>query len=193
MRKFKATLNTASINNLIKQLQSYRDSLPDKTQRFVDALLDKGIVVAEQNKGMGGTYGTHKMENLVTFSKKLDASQYGCHGIMLGVGETIYAKWFGIDGEERTGAINAITAIEFGTAEKALPPTEMFGGSGGRGTNSKYGHKDDTDWYFIVGFDENKKPIYKHATAIKPTQPMAKASTEMVAQIRKTAKEVFGS
>ena len=151
MRKYKANLSTSSIDGLIKELTAYKDGLQDKTKLFVDALLEKGIVRAEEVKGVGGRYGTHKMENYVTFTKRLDVKKYGCHGVMLGMGKTIHAKWFGIDGDERNGDLSSIAAIEFGTAGLALPAHEAFGVTAGQGTNAKYGHEGDLDWYFIIG------------------------------------------
>ena len=191
MTKIKMSLTERSIDDAIKQLTAYRDSLQGKIRCFVEELLDLGITTAEEVKGMPGTYGTHKMENFVTFSKQLDPMQYGYHGIMLGVGTTILANWFGLDGEKRKGSINALLAIEFGTAIAALPATNMFGGSGGRGTNSKYGHSDDSDWYFIEGFDAEKRPKLHHATAITPTRPMFEASQEMLLRIEDAAKRAF--
>lgn len=191
MRKFTATLNTESIDNLIKDLTEYKESLSEKTQRLVDELLDKGIARAETVKGKPGTYGTHGMEKYVTFTKELDVDKYGCYGMMLGVGSVIESKWYSLEEKERNGSISSILALEFGTAATALEATSMFGGHGGRGTNARYGHENDTDWYFITGFEADGRPIYKHATSITPTRPMMNAANEMIAEIYKTARRIF--
>jgi hypothetical protein len=75
----------------------------------------------------------------------------------------------------------------------ALPPQEAFGGVGGQGTNSFYGHEQDLVWYFNTGeVNDKNKAVWKKATAIQPTQPMFHAATEMINLIEETAKEVFG-
>lgn len=193
MRKFKATLNTKSIDNLIKELTEYKNSLPEKTRLLTEKLLEKGIVRAEIEKGIGGTFGTHHMEDYVTFEKRVDVTRYGCYGVLLGMGAVIESEWYGLDGEKRNGSISSILALEFGTAALAVPPTSKFGGSGGQGTNSQYGHANEFEWYFITGFKSDGKPIYKYATAIAPSRPMLKASEEMMNEIKKTAKEVFSA
>ena len=188
MRKYKMNLTTRSIDNLIDELNDYSNSLDDKVKIFVDRLLEIGVKTAENVPGIPGTFGSHKMENYVSFYKELDVEKDGCHGVMLGVGETFDVTW----GErgEKSGSINALLSLEFGTAALAVPKTTKFGATGGKGTNSRYGHQDDAEWYFAIGKDENGM-IWKKATAIHPTHPMMKASDEMLRQIKKVAKEVF--
>lgn len=190
MRKYSATLNTNSLDKLIKDLEEYKDSLKYKTEVFVSRLLDVGVKTAENVPGIDGTFGSHKMENRVSYYKELDPQEHGCYGVMVGFGDTIYTKW-GEHGE-KSGSINAMMALEFGTAGFAGSKTTMFGVTGGRGTNSKYGHENDILWYFAIGRDEDDNLIWKKATAIAPTRPMLQASEEMQKQIVKIAKEVFG-
>lgn len=190
MRKYKATLNTKSIDNLIKELTNYKDSFDSKMEEFVNRLIDVGIKTAENVPGISGSFGTHKFENFVWYYKEFEKSVDGCIGIMVGQGQTFDVTW-GKD-DEKSGSINALMALEFGTAGKALPRQEKFGVVGGQGTNSYYGHEDDDVWYFADGKDENGRLIWKKATAITPTRPMVQASDAMVREIKKIAREVFG-
>ena len=180
---------------IAEQLYEYADSLDDKNERFVKTLIDKGIKVAEQySVDIEGEFGTHKMGRLVTFSSKVDANTNGVVGYLIGEGQDVESEWVSPSGEEiRSGSINSLLALEFGTAGMALPPQEAFGGVGGQGTNSFYGHEQDLVWYFNTGeVNDKNKAVWKKATAIQPTQPMFHAVTEMINLIEETAKEVFG-
>lgn len=180
-----------SIQKAIKELKAYRNDLERKTELFISRLLDVGIEVAERyGAGETGPYGTHKMERYVTFSKKLESDKYGCKGILMGKGATLYSEWIGEGGEKRSGSINSMLAMEFGTAGLALPKQDRFGVTAGRGTNSKYGHENDVLWYILV--EENGNTFWKTATAITPTRPMHNAMIEMQEQVKAIAKEVFG-
>ena len=181
-----------SIQKAIKELKAYKRDLHQKTELFVKRLLDVGIETAEKfGAGESGTYGTHKMERYVWFSKKLEPDKHGCHGILMGKGATLYSEWIGEGGEKRSGSINSMLAMEFGTAGLALPKQDRFGVTAGRGTNSQYGHENEVLWYILV--EENGKTFWKVATAITPTRPMHNAMIEMQDQIKAIAKEVFGN
>lgn len=183
MREFKVDLSESGINKLIDDLNEYKDSLDDKAELFVQKLLDIGITRAESVPGISGSLGTHKFERFVWYSKKLDRNKYGCDGILFGQGRTFNVTW-GASGE-KSGSINAMMALEFGTAGQAIAPQFKFGVYGGRGTNSFSGYADSDEWYFIDGKE------LKKATAITPTRPMMQAMEEMISQMNKIAKEVF--
>lgn len=188
MRRLKADLTVNGIDNLIKELEDYRDGLDAKCEEFVKRLLDIGITRAESVGGISGTFGTHKMENYVYYTKEFEQSIDGYVGFIVGVGTEFDVTWGAHD--EKHGSLNALKALEFGTAGLALPPTNMFGVTGGQGTNSQYGHANDTEWYFLER-DANGKVVRHTATAITPTRPMLNAAEEVIKQINKVAKEVF--
>lgn len=190
MRTLKVKLTESGIDSLIHDLEAYRDSLDSKVELFTAKLLELGIARAESVPGISGEFGTHKMERFVWYSKELNPSKDGCLGVLVGTGRTFNVTW-GENGE-KSGSLNALQAIEFGTAAKALPVQTRFGVTGGRGTNSYYGHSDDSRWYFANGKDSEGRLIWKKATAITPTRPMAQAANEMISQINRVAKEVFG-
>lgn len=201
-KTIKMKLSQSSVRDAIRELEDYRDSLETKTEEFVERLLEVGIECAENVPGIGGSTGSHGFENRVSYYKELEPAVDGCHGIMIGEGETIETQWFTFNGEERFGSINTMLALEFGTAATA-EGGERFGAIGGSGTNSVTGgyFADRTVWYFVEVYqemldEETGKTIierkWKKATSITPTTPMTKASQEMISQIRTIAKEVFG-
>lgn len=186
---------SGTLAEIAEQLYEYADSLDDKNERFVSLLIEKGIKVAEQySVDIEGEFGTHKMGNLVTFSSKASNGTDGVVGYLIGEGQDVESEWVSPKGDEiRSGSVNSLLALEFGTAGMALPPQEAFGGVGGQGTNSFYGHEQDLVWYFNTGeVNDKNKAVWKKATAIQPTQPMFHAATEMINLIEETAKEVFG-
>lgn len=189
MREYKTELSINGINKLINELSKYKESLNTKTELFVAKLLKAGISCAESIPGISGETGSHQFEQYVWYSKELNASKDGCLGVMYGHGTTLNVTW-GADGD-KSGSINTMIALEFGTAGKALPAQTLFGVTGGQGTNSYYGHADDTVWYFANGKDNKGNLIWKKATAITPTRPMMNAANEMISQIYTIAKEVF--
>lgn len=183
MKTINVSLNGRnSIKKAIKEIQNYRKSLNTKMELFVSRLMDVGIKRAEE---VGGRFA-HR----VTYEKHLEPTEYGCHGVLLGIGEEIEREWIR-GGEVMTGSINALWTMEFGTAAYAISD-ERFGGKGGAGTASQTGgaHNNDTDWYFYVR-GEDGKLIRKHGTAIQPTRPMHNAMLEMQEQITRIAQEVF--
>jgi len=193
------SLSQSSIERAIGKLEDYKNSLDAKMEEFVNRLLEVGIERAENTPGQSGTYGTHGFENMVAYYKQLEPNEYGCHGVMIGVGQDIEAEWFSSDGKPWNGTINTMLALEFGTAAAADAVTDMFGVTGGQGTNAQFGHEDEMAWRIIVDSREeiDKKgnvrevPITKLATAITPSRPMLMASQEMISQITTIAKEVF--
>lgn len=179
-----------SLENLKDDLKAYRNSLDDRVRAFVDYLLSVGIETAQSvvSETDGEPYGSHQMGRYVTFTKKIEDTSLGCRGILIAKGETLESKWFRSDGEdgvsEMHGAINALLAVEFGTAAYGLPPY--------KGTNSQSGHANDTDWWFAKGVDKNGKLTdWQHATAITPTRPLHRAFIEMEKQVEEAAKRNF--
>ena len=51
MKHLKITLDSKSINDAIRELEDYKQSLRDKNRIFIERLLDEGISVARDNSG----------------------------------------------------------------------------------------------------------------------------------------------
>ena len=191
-----------SLRALQKELERYRDSLQGKMELFIELLLNEGIRVAfEKSKDISGALGTHQMGRFVFYDyEPIETSDGKVYGVMVGYGKDIPARTYYVnDGHGNytpitENSINALMALEFGTAAMALPPTTAFGVRGGQGTLSKYGHDSDFAWKIITRLDGKGKPIeWQDATAIQPTQPMYNAGLAMYQKVKEAAITAFRS
>ena len=189
-----------SLRELQKELTKYRDSLQGKMEKFITLLLKEGIKVAlEKSADIDGALGTHEMGRHVFFGAEPVETKDGVvYGLMIGTGDDIVGEWYANDGNgnyvPQKDVINALMALEFGTAAMALPPTEAFGVLGGRGTFPALYHEDDYAWHIVTKVDSKGKPVeWKTATAIQPTQPMYHAGLAMYQKIRQAAITAFRS
>lgn len=197
--------SVSSLKELQKELKAYRDSLQGKTERFITLLLKEGEITAcLKAVDKSGPLGTHEMGKHVYFGAEPVETKDGVvYGVMFGTGDDIVGEWYANDGNgnyiPQRDEINALMALEFGTAAMAIPPTEAFGVLGGRGTFPALYHEDDYSWHIVTKVGVDKKtgktvPIeWKPATAIQPTQPMYHAGLAMYQKIRQTAIAVFRS
>lgn len=178
-------LSAKSIQRAAKEVRKYADNLRTKNQQFVDRLIKEGIEVAEwYAQDVGGTFGTHRMGRLVTFSRDVQEDGTGVVGLLIGKGQEVYSQI------SKGRSINSLLALEFGTAGLALPPQTAFHGRGGKGTNSTAGHENDLIWWvFVEG--ENGKTVPKKLSAIDPTRPMYHASMEIIQNVERVAREIF--
>ena len=195
-----------SLKALQKELEKYKDSLQGKMEKFIALLLDEGVRVAREisSKDTEGSYGTHKMANHAFFeAEPIKTTDGVVYGIMIGSGDDIVGEWYTNDGNgnyvKQKDVINALMALEFGTAAKALPAQESFGVLGGQGTFPALYHGNDCEWHIITKVGVDKKtgktvPVeWKPATAITPTRPMYNAGLAMYQKVKQAAIEVFRS
>lgn len=190
--------SVSSIENLKKDLKAYRDSLDDKLSVFMDELLKIGIETAERHVDTSGTYGSHRMTELggISFRKEVATADGKVYGIMYGSGGDVTGEWYVNDGSGhytlKSDTINSMLAVEFGTAGKALPVQDAFGGHGGQGTMSSGRHANDNGWRIITHLDSKGNPDeWKYATAISPSRPMYKAGLAMYVEVKKAAMIAF--
>lgn len=180
-------LSAKSLRNAAKEVRKYEENLKKKNQQFVNKLLERGIEEARWwAKDSSGTFGTHRMGKLVTFSKEMSEETDGCSGMLIGMGQDVLSNI------SQGRSINSLLALEFGTAGLALPPQTAFHGYGGHGTNSEAGHENDLIWWVYVK-DENGKTVPKKLSAIEPTRPLYHAAMEMLQTIQEVAIEVFAT
>lgn len=186
-RKLKVNiLSVKSLENLKSNLEAERDSMAERCKAFVNDLLKVGIecAVAKASETDGDPYGTHQMARYITFTAKAaELTEYGAYGIMIAKGETLFSEWFRTvdngEAEAVNGTINALMAVEFGTA------VYNINGSGAK-------HGGQADWYFARGIDKDGKPTdWQHATAIQPTRPMHNAYLKMQEEIEAAARRHF--
>lgn len=167
-------LNSKSIKDALKELDDYKKWLDLKTIELTERLVELGIEVAEEHSvDRGGIFGTHLMGQYVSFEMKVEGNVHGATRILVGFGDDVASN------VSLGRSINALYALEFGTAALGLAPY--------KGTNSQAGHEDDLTWY---AYDEETKS-YKLLSAIMPTRPMHNAYLQILDSVQSVAKEVF--
>ena len=180
--KIKVDLSTKGIQDAIKQIQAYRDSLPNKCRLFVEELANVGIYTADY----------HTVSSLIYFGKDIKNDTNGCKTIMFGQDiSKIIEQWVGEGGEVREAEVSPLLMAEFGSGRYA-ENTQWFQGSdslGGRGTFPEQTHAFDENgwWWMDLGGE------WHHSYGFEPTQPMYHAWLEMYSQIEQIAKKVFRS
>lgn len=161
-------LSKKSIDNAIKQLEEYKESLLDKNELFVKKLAKLGADIAEQQIHMADG-DSNKYHDL-----QITTHSFGTYS------EAIIK----LAGED-------ILFIEFGSGIHYNPSdpkhAEKFGY--GVGTYPGQTHAFDPNgwWYRDSAGDTH------HSYGTRATSPMLKASMMIIHEIRRIAREVYGS
>jgi len=208
MKKIRIRLNSNDLDGVIKYLDNYKKSLPDKCRQFVERLGDVGISTARAHLGFMNDLGF--VGSVVVFHKEVNPSQYGCTGlVVMEDSMPLIKSWIGVVGEGankreiiKTAQVSATLMYEFGSgiyadASKADLVNAMV--EVGRGTfpsqnnqpvgNVNHADKNNNKWESWVWKDLDG--TWKRSRGIKPTQPMYNAWLEMTQEITNIAKEVF--
>lgn len=171
-------LSQSSIQNAIKQLRAYQDSLTYKCQMVAQKLDEKGIEVAKNNVGNFGHY--------ILFSKKTESVKFGCQEIIFAEDlKKIISQWKTKDGEIHKAEVSPLLMVEFGSGFKANNPKDIPGV--GQGTFPNQTHAFDKEGWYWVDLDGK----LNHSYGISPEMPMYKASLEIIREVEKAVKEVF--
>lgn len=198
MPKIEVSLSTKGLQKLQKEIEAYRKSLADKTDKFVKRLADAGISVAEQTI-LGGKY-----ENYITFKKKVTKNEYGATALLIGIGKDKTEEWMDVHGGYTKVGVNGLIMEEFGSGRFAdtydnSDYRQDIGMETGRGTwKENPHHPSDSfpynsmaqvydEWWYI-----DMNGVRHETDGYRPSMPMLKAYIEMEEQIYTIAKEVFG-
>lgn len=167
--KIYCSLSTKSLNKAIKAVQAYKERIENKNDVFVRRLAELGIPVIEENilAAQGDSDTNHN-----TYIKLTSLRGYSEARLV-------------VEGKD-------LLFIEFGAGvhynvpagSSPHPKGDEFGytiGSYGKGQGAK------DYWYYV---DETGAKHRSHGT--EATMPVYKASVEIIENIRKIAKEVFG-
>lgn len=174
---FKADLSVNSIEALKSQLLQYKDSLPIKCEKLVSRLLQSGVEVSQSkiNESPLGKY--------VTVTTNISADKMGCKGILLAKGA--------VKEQEGYAPFSILLAIEFGAGIHFNPtPNPLISSEFpyGVGTYPGQTHAYEDMWWY---WDEDTQE-WKPTHGVKATMPMYSADMEIIQNVVKTAKEVFG-
>ena len=174
---FKADLSVKGIEALKSQLLQYKDSLPIKCEKLVSRLLQSGVAVS-QSKVSESPLGKY-----VTVTTNISADNMGCKGILLAKGA--------VKEQEGYAPFSILLAIEFGAGIHYNPtPNPLISSEFpyGVGTFPGQTHAYEDMWFY---WDENSQE-WKTTHGVKATMPMYSADMEIIQNVVKFAKEVFG-
>lgn len=180
MKKFVAKLSTDSLNKLKQNLLQYKNTeLQTKCKELVKRLMESGIEVANAK------LGESPLGSQVTITTNISSDTTGCKGILLAKGAVHQAEGF--------EPFSVLLAIEFGAGIHYNPggtPNPKSGEFGlGVGTFPGQLHAfDEGGWYYW----DDAKQAWIHSYGVKATMPMYSADMEIIQNIEKIAKEVFG-
>lgn len=168
-----------SIDNAIKLLKQYKSEIRDKTQVFVDKLLDIGIEMAYLT---AGDYG-----KAIVFKKELNPVEYGFEGLFIAMDEQkIVREWVLSNGEVKSAEVSPLLMSEFGSGWLAEVLYSELEGKVGQGTFPGQKHAfDPRGWYWK---DKDGKHYSKGES---PTHPLHNAEMAMIEAIHSVAREVF--
>ena len=168
--------NPKSIQNCIKQIESYRDDLPRKCQEICRRLCEIGqqtalVAINESPQGKA-----------VTLRMDIDPSKTGCKAMLIGTGKTIT--------DDRGRIYNLLLGIEFGSGIRLNPTANPLASEFGMGVGTfpDQTHAFDPNGWYYLGDDGE----WHHSYGVRATMPMYKAGVEIRRQILAIAKEVFG-
>lgn len=169
-KNIKIHLNSASIQNAIKQLEDYKKSLRNKNELFVQRLTELGIPIIDSNIAMaqGDSDKNHN-----TYIKINSYGDYAQATLVCEGADLLFIEFgAGVHYNGSAGSSPHPKGEEFGYAI----------GSYGKGQG-----KNDS-WVYMADSGE-----WVRSYGTQATMPMYKASVEIIQNIRRIAKEVFSS
>ena len=176
-KKFSEDMSVKGIEALKSQLLQYKDSLPIKCEKLVSRLLQSGVAVSQTK------ISEIPLGKYVTVTTNISAEKMGCKGILLAKGAVKEQ-----DGYE---PFSVLLAIEFGAGVHFNPtPNPLISSEFpyGVGTYPGQTHAYEDMWWY---WDENTQE-WKPTHGVKATMPMYSADMEIIQNVVKYAKEVFG-
>ena len=174
---FKSDLSVNGIEALKSQLLQYKDSLSIKCEKLVSSLLQSGVSVS-QAKIRESPLGKY-----VTVTTNISADKMGCKGVLLAKGA--------VKEQEGYAPFSILLAIEFGAGIHFNPTPNPIISSEfpyGVGTFPGQTHAYEDMWFY---WDE-KTQEWKPTHGVKATMPMYSADMDIIQNVVKYAKEVFG-
>ena len=169
------SLSESSVNEAIRQLQQYKQSLKYKCELFVERLAelgDKAAIMSINESPLGRT---------VTLRVDRKPIRDGYKAILIATGKTVEV-------EDRE-PFYTLLAIEFGAGihynSNANPKASEF--NLGVGTYPGQVHAFQDTWYF---WDEQSQS-WMATHGVKATMPMYNATMEIINQYKQIAREVF--
>ena len=174
---FKADLSVSGLNNLKRQLLQYKDDLPTKCEKLVSRLLQSGVTVSQTS------ISESPLGKYVTVTTNISADKMGCKGILLAKGA--------VKEQDGYDPFSILLAIEFGSGVHFNPTPNPLSAEMGYGVGTFPGQvhaMEPGGWYFW----SEEKQQWIHSYGVKATMPMYSADMEIIQNVVKEAKDVFG-
>lgn len=164
-----------SLQQAIKQIESYRDDLPRKCRMICWKLCKIGqqtalVAINESPQG-----------KVVTLRMDIGQSKTGCKAMLIGTGKTV------TDDKGRT--YNLLLGIEFGSGIRYNPTENPLASEFGMGVGTFPDQKHALEpggWMYL-----DKDGNWKHSYGVKATMPFYKAMNSIRQNLDKVVKEVF--
>ena len=161
-----------NLDGLIDYLEEYKDGLDDKARRISEELADLGIDIAYQN--VGGEWG-----NYLIFGKHLKGDEVIFYATDTG---DIHVSWDNSEGYD----VSPLLLCEFGSGQYADNPFSIPLPVG-QGTMPGQTHAFDPEgWWWRTNGELH------HSIGVPPDSPMYHASLEIIDNVVRIAREVFG-
>lgn len=181
--KIDITLSKSSVDNAIKQIERYRDSLERKCKEIENRLADDGALIAQNS--ISSEYAGY-IDVSVRNGIAKDGSP--CKEVVAENNSMIIAEWLVSSGEVKTAEVNPILMSEFGSGSHASEPFFINGQAvGGQGTFPGQTHAFDANGWYWKDLEGN----LHHSRGNDPDAPMEKAMSVVLANAENTVKGVF--
>ena len=173
---YKSDMSVKGLDSLIRELQKYKDDFPNKCKKLVSELLQKGVDVSKAR------ISDSPLGKYVTVTTNISSDKMGCKGILLAKGA--------VKEQEGYAPFSILLAIEFGAGIHYNPTPNPNADKFGLGVGTFPGqvHAFEDTWFY---WDENSQE-WKPTHGVKATMPMYSADMEIIQNVVKCAKEVFG-
>lgn len=175
-RTLNATLSTTSIRKLQDELKKYQNDLTTKCKLLAKELAEIGVKVAEAR------IGESPLGKYVSIQTDISEEQAGCKAVLIATGEVKKSDGY--------APFNTLLAIEFGAGihynQTPNPNADKFGL--GVGTFPGQIHAFEDGWYYW----DDKAQEWRYTHGVKATMPMYHADMEIIQNVVKKTKEIFG-
>ena len=178
MPKVSFGLSVKEVQDAIKELKAYQNSLTGKCEELCRRLSAEGIVIAQAHIGSSG-FGKY-----VRLSSEISPEKAGCKAILIMEdSQKIVSKWQNQDGVQ-SKEISPALMLEFGAGlpAKDKNPANVPGvGTGTYGT-----HGNESGWWYM-----DLDGVWHYSTGVSPKMPMYNAGKELKDKVVEIAREVF--
>lgn len=173
---FKSDMSVNGIDSLIRELQKYKDDLPNKCKKLVSELLQSGVEVSKAR------ISDSPLGKYVTVTTNISSEKMGCKGILLAKGA--------VKEQDGYAPFSILLAIEFGSGIHYNPTPNPLSAEMGYGVGTFPGQVHAFQSEGWMYWDE-KAQEWRHTYGVKATMPLYNADMEIIQNIVKIAKQVF--